>query len=299
MARKFLDDKRDAEAANINMENDSHIEDMHKLTGIQLVTGTIQKKIVEPKTDLKTKKWTKADLTKDDKVHQNDPQKLAAKSDMEDDESDSEQKALDVIWANWTPEQHQVRHHAKPQKAAKPPSQMQPKLVTDSTKGGPSSSLNKPRIKSLRPFSDKNNKPKSAKVSKNTNNPAHIIDELFHYEGHADQNENPGAGRERLNGTAESPSLLENHQTYDYGNDIFDSRPDSFDTQWAAINEIYEDDKGFTTSDEGDEGTKDEMKAAGWVTLAYDNEAGNTEAEDGTHSSMRTSPGVLSDNADL
>ena len=62
---------------------------------------------------------------------------------------------------------------------------------------------------------------------------------------------------------------------------------------------MHEDDEGLTTSDEGVEGTEEEMKAAGWVTLANDNEAGNTEAEDGTHSSMRTSPGVLSDNADL
>ena len=41
------------------------------------------------------------------------------------------------------------------------------------------------------------------------------------------------------------------------------------------------------------------MKAAGWVFLTTDIEAGNTVPDDDNHSTMKTSPGVLSDNADL
>ena len=160
MARKFLDDKRDTEAANVDMENDSNIEDTHKLTGIQLVTGAIQKKTVEPKNDLKTMKHPKAVLAKDDKddkVNPNDPQNLNARSDMEDDEGDSEQKALDIIWANWTPEKHQARHQSKPKKTSNHPSQLQTKLDI------PPSSLTTPRSKSQRPLSDNNLNPKLLK----------------------------------------------------------------------------------------------------------------------------------------
>ena len=59
-----------------------------------------------------------------------------------------------------------------------------------------------------------------------------------------------------MNGTAESPNLMDNHNYYDYGSEVFSSGQESFDTQWAAINEIHGDeihegDKGITTSDEG------------------------------------------------
>ena len=90
---------------------------------------------------------------------------------------------------------------------------------------------------------------------------------------------------------------MDNHNAYDYGSEVFDSGQDSFDTQWAAINEIHEDgihegDKGFTTSDEEDNETEDGIKDAGWVNLATNKEADDNEAEDGTQSSLRTSPGV-------
>ena len=78
-----------------------------------LESGTIKKKIVEPNNDLKTKKHPKAVIAKDDKddnLNPNDSQNQNAKSDMEEDEGDSEQKALDAIMENWTPERHQVRH---------------------------------------------------------------------------------------------------------------------------------------------------------------------------------------------
>ena len=44
-----------------------------------------------------------------------------------------------------------------------------------------------------------------------------------------------------MNGTTESPNLMDNHNAYDYGSEVFDSGRDSFDTQRAAINEIHED----------------------------------------------------------
>ena len=67
--------------------------------------------------------------------------------------------------------------------------------------------------KSQRPLSDNNLNPNIAKVSKTAESTADIIDELFHYEGQEEHNEQPGAGigRERLNGTAESPNLMDNH----------------------------------------------------------------------------------------
>ena len=120
----------------------------------------------------------------------------------------------------------------------------------------PRSRIVKP--KSQRPLSDNNLNPNIAKVSKTAESTADIIDELFHYEGQEEHNEQPGAGngRERLNGTTESPNLMDNHNAYDYGSEVFSSGQESFDTQWAAINEIHGDeihegDKGFTTSDEG------------------------------------------------
>ena len=46
--------------------------------------------------------------------------------------------------------------------------------------------------------------------------------------------------------------LLENPQAYDFGNEIFDSGPDSFDKQWGKIHQMQENDRGFTSSEEED-----------------------------------------------
>ena len=45
--------------------------------------------------------------------------------------------------------------------------------------------------------------------------------------------------------------------------------------------------------------TDDVIEDDGWMNNATSKQAENNEAEDGNKSSLRTSPGVLSDNADL
>ena len=123
------------------------------------------------------------------------------------------------------------------------------------------------KTKTQRPMSDNNLNPNNATVSKLAVSTTDIIDELFHYDSQEVNNDLHGAGirRERLDGTEESPNLMNNHDDDDYGNEVFSSGPLSFNEQWATINKMYRDkidegDKGFTSSDEEDGVTEDDIE---------------------------------------